>query len=85
MLKKYFNIKKCFVNRAVLFFLNSYGIDENLAGDEACFEQHLEDASDQGVLAIRMVMDERADSRSEDFLGGEIRAVLREICLGRTR
>jgi len=47
------------------------------AGDEACSKQHLENSSGQGCPA-NACRAEREFSRSEKFLVGEFRAVLRE-------
>jgi len=53
-----------------------------IAADGACFEQHVESSSGHGLLLYKSFQ-EREVSSSEDFLAGEIRAVLREICTGR--
>lgn len=63
------------------FFIGNISV---FAGAEAYFEQHVENLSGHG-LPLNKSCQERKFSPSEDFLAGEIRAVLRKVRLGRIR
>jgi len=56
-----------------------------LAGDEAYFEQHVRNASGHGLPRQRNYPRASISGQAQSRRAGAGQAVLREICLGRTR